>query len=82
MKRDELLNWLWEHDKYSFLWDENWSDKKLLEIKKIILKMEHILNIATKNIIKLGKSKLGQEIGMRDTATDEAIVEELYSLIH
>jgi len=52
MKRDELLNWLWEHDKYSFLWDENWSDKKLLEIKKIILKMEHILNIATKNIIK------------------------------
>ena len=81
-KREQLLDWVGEHDEYEFLWDENSSEKHLKKIKITIQKLDKILEQASKKIHKLEKSKEGKCAGIGDTATDEAIVGELYNLIH
>jgi len=80
-EKNKLINWIEENDSYSLLW-EGCTDEELTETKKIIEQIDKILEEAAQKIKRLGKTKMGQKLGMGDTATDEDIVGELYSAIH
>jgi len=81
-EKNKLINWIEESNNYSLLWDENFTDQQLIETKKTIEEIDKILEEAANQIKELGKTKIGQTLGMGDTATDENIVGELYSAIH
>jgi hypothetical protein len=80
-EKDKLTDWIEENNSYALLW-EGCTDEELVETKKIIEQIDKILEEAAQKIKKLGKTKIGQTLGMGDTATDENIVGELYSAIH
>jgi hypothetical protein len=79
-ERGLLIDWLDKYDEYEFLWTEESTLKELIEAKKTVQGMNKILEGAARKIKQLGKKN--KKVGIGDTATDEAIMCQLYSLIH
>jgi len=79
-ERGKLITWLQENDRYEFLWDEGDTLHRLRCIKDITEILDTILEEAKGKILPLGNKF--RTVGFGDTATDEAIVGELYRLIH
>jgi len=85
VKVDNVSEWLEQNNRYELLIDEfieNDNTKAMLVAKRLTEQIDKILNEAADKVIKLSKTKSYAKLGIGDTATDEAIVSELYTLIH
>jgi len=77
--RKQLVTWLERHDEYDLLWDGKTSPlPQLRRAKTLVQELDRILKRAAKDITKLKRMKMG----LGDTATDAAVSNVLYSLIH
>jgi hypothetical protein len=80
LEREQLIEWLEDNDNFELLgWNEDGvSLRKLRRYKEVVETIHVIIEEAATKIRHLERSNFG--IG--DTATDEAITEKFYSLIH
>ena len=77
--RKQLVAWLERHDEYDLLWDGKASPlPKLRWAETVVQRPDMILKRAAKDIKKLKRMRMG----LGDTATDAAVSQVLYSLIH
>ena len=77
--RKQLATWLERHDEYALLWNGKASPlPELRRAKTVVQGLDRILKRAAKDIKKLKRMRMG----LGDTATDSAVANVLYSLIH
>ena len=77
--RKQLVAWLERHDEYALLWDARASPlSPLRRAKTLIRRLDRILKRTAKDIKQLELMKMS----LGDTATDSAVANVLYSLIH
>ena len=77
--RMQLIAWLGRHDECALLWDGKASPlPELRRARTVAQRLNLILNRAAKDIQKLKRRRMG----LGDTATDSAVSNVLYSLIH
>lgn len=80
-ERADLVAWLEEYDVYNFICiDEDRSLRVLRRAKAAVEAMDEVITSAARQIRVLANKY--RKVGIGDTATDEAIVAELYELIH
>jgi len=79
-ERTKLTTWLDNHPQYEFLWNEEDTLHNLRRTKEAVEALDKILDETKRKILAVGNKF--RRVGVGDTATDEAIVRELYRLIH
>lgn len=80
-ERADLVAWLEEHDTYEFLCMGGDESLRVLRRAKVAVEaMDEVITSAARQIRVLANKY--RKVGIGDTATDEAIVAELYELIH